>query len=156
MAKKSTAMTTTGGQTGLATSPTTMGLFKVDPKTAVDEAIAREGTKLRPKVHSLKEPGDCIAGLLLREGPTVECTRADGEVVAVKTFVFGVGGKLEVALMSSYQLDHELPDLFGKFVRVIYAAEQRTNAGNRVKDFFIEYWDSDAETMAPAAEEIAS
>lgn len=120
-----------------------MGMGTIDP-AAAQERARLGGTRMRPKVVSLKEPGQWIDGILEGPGAPVELTDPAGDSKALGTFVFCGDAGLRLALMSSYQLDHELPGLVGKRVRVTLLGQQDTRKGQRVKDFLIEeYIDAD-------------
>ncbi len=114
-----------------------LGLSQVNPTDAMRDAEVGR-TKMRPKVVSLKEPGVRITGLLVGKGADVEIEDAAGDSRALGTWVFDCGNGFHFAVMTSYQLDHELPELVGKKVRVTLLGQEDTGKGRRVKNFLIE------------------
>jgi hypothetical protein len=114
-----------------------LGIGTVDPANAMERARA-SGTKMRPKVWSFKDPGQCVTGKLEGRGADVEMEDAAGETKRLTTWVLDVGDGIRIALMSSYQLDHELSELVGRLVRITYLAQVDTRKGQRVKDYLIE------------------
>jgi hypothetical protein len=158
MAKKKSGveiMAPNGGTSLVATAE--MGIGSVaDPQAAVKEALSR-GTRILPKIHTLREAGEYIDGHLEGEGAPVEIIEADGNVIPKKTWVFNIGGRMRLALKGNYQLDHELPALVDSRVRVTFLGEQNTRRGFRVHDYLIEQYE-DAEVVGqhnPESDEIA-
>lgn len=133
---------------------TEMGLGRVEnPEQAL--VVGPGAPKTLPKLVQLKEPGDYIDGMLVSEGSSVEVKRRTPEgdeiSVEVKTWVFEIKPDVLVKLMSNYQLTDELPSNIGKRVRVILNGTFDTRSGNRVKDFFIQVWDQEAELVEQPA-----
>ncbi len=99
------------------------------------------GTTMLPKVTQLKERGQFIDGIIEGAGPEVEVhDPVTGEAKALGTHVFNCGGA-KFALLTSYQLDRELPKLVGRRVKVTYGGQHDTKRGTRVRDFLIEVYD---------------
>lgn len=87
-----------------------------------------------PQVKSLKE-GEAIQGVLEGRGPSTEFTQKDqftGQEITrtVGTWIIrSADGSLRVSILSSVQLDLELPALVGEFVRIYRGKDLRTSEG---------------------------
>lgn len=149
MAKKTKEETSSEALVPAAATGVLFGKL-ASPEAALERAT-EAGYGVCPKVMSFKEAGQWIEARLQGEGAPVEVEDiATGEIRQIKTWVFSGGRGLRVALMGSYQLDHELPALVGKMVRITYLSQQDTRKGTRVKDYLIEFWDADAELHSVA------
>lgn len=130
-----------------------MGMGTVErPSDAIVVGPGGTGSRTLPKLVKLNEPGDYIDGLLVGKGAPIEVKQVNAETgvvseVPVPTWVFQLRPDLEVKLMSNYQLDRELESAIGSRCRVILNGESDTRQGRRVKDFFVQVWDQDAEVV---------
>jgi hypothetical protein len=137
MAKKSDLKTTDfpmDGEPSQVNALQTMGGMGLGKVENINDAP--DGATMLAKVVKLDEPGQYIDGILEGPGPAVEGRDADGELVKLNTFTFAVG-RHKFALISSYQLDSQLPEHFGKRARVTFHGQTSTKGGRRVNDFII-------------------
>lgn len=84
--------------------------------------------QMQPNVVTL-EVGQSLEGILVGPGAPVEThDKITGEEKSIPSFVFENDVGVRVALMASYQLAKQLPDLIGRRVLIIRGETKRSGA----------------------------
>jgi hypothetical protein len=92
-----------------------------------------------PEILKL-EDGQGIVGKYIGAGPKIEMQDTAGDEKVVATHVVqSDDGKSRVAIVSSHQLDKELPELVGKRVAIMKLGTEKTAKGRQVTKYRIKH-----------------
>lgn len=133
-------LATDDASTSLTTTAEVVDMSKIapDPMTFIEDITTKslEGISIE-RVVTL-DPGKMIRGKYLGMGAVMEVSDpVTGEVRELGTHRIEVRDGLVARLMSSHQLDRELPPLMHKRVRVMKLGQVSTRKGRRVNDFIV-------------------
>jgi hypothetical protein len=141
MAKNTAMIPATSTDTAVAKYETVMvgdgnmGVVKIASKEGMNDFFA--GIEV-DKVIPIEE-GMAVCGQYLGTGPHIDMVDiTSGETKPVQTHRFRIAPKVVIRLIGCYQLDHELPKLEGKVVKVAkLGVIDSKRTGRRVADWII-------------------